>query len=210
MKRFRDPNVLLRHDVDSTLKRSSRSIEKPREKNIRAGEENVPETLFQAVGSVLDGEFEVNTTSRNVVKILRYPLQGICATRNYQLPSVDVDRFSSIEDIRDPTGAHECLRPILIGLSLTIRTFIHVVIFDSNAYRLGGGLYSNSVQIVSSVPTPEERLPPFDQLGDIEAVVFIFVVKLHDGAFGLVSVGDRTWFVEEHLKPRNQLLRLIG
>lgn len=202
MKRFRNPNVLLRHDREVSRLSTARVVDKPQEKNVKVGDEYLHETLFDSIHSFVREEFQVTRSSRNLFSIIRPPLAEICATRNYQMPTKKADLTSV-----DPHFLHECLRPILIGLSLTIRTFVNVVIFDSKAYQETGGLGNNSIQIVTSKPGHEERISPFPSLKDIKSEVFVIVVKKEDGKFLLVSSHEKTWFEGRDLK--GHLLSII-
>ena len=167
--------------------------------------ESIPDALFRAIQSVIVEDVKPDQHDDNIIHLLQSPLKEICACRNYQLPI-----HPQSDAIHSPEDLHECLRPILIGLSLTLRTFIHIFIFNSESYRTSGGLHNNSVQIVSSRPTPDEREIPFRHLADVTDDVFVVMIRDNDH-FQLVRTEHlrgqhKTWFERKDLNMDNRLI----
>lgn len=202
MKRFRNPNVLLRHDTKGVRTSASIRKQRPESRSVEVGKESIHETLFRAIQSVVKGEFGMSRQDDNIVRLVLSPSREICATRNYQLPVKHSAAFHSIDEL------HECLRPILVGIALTIRTFINVIVFNSESYRESGGLQNDSVQVISPKPTSDERNVPFRYIADVKNNVFIFVIR-EGGKYRLINVGPKTWFEEQDLKRESHLLRVV-
>lgn len=194
MKRFRDPNLVLSHkrtkEGDST---QQTFVTNHREKKV--GDVVVNESLYKAVKSIVGKGFRLEYADKNIFDLLMPTLGEICAKRNYLMP---------VKTKELPHDLHHCLRPVLMGLSATVRIFFHVFVFGSELYRDGGGVYNRSLQIVSSKPRLGETGDFFSRLEGIISHALIFVVKMEDGSYRLVHKDSQTYFDESVLQSSGE------